>query len=152
MSDSTVHNLLRGTGETVDNDRYAVVSYELVEPFVVGREYTVSAYVEKLVRTPLPSGVDRPALALYDGASWWCGGSLSGDVPGVQTLTFTYNRQFPDHTDPDHIWLFNTPPNDTGVTRRARLRDVMLVEGTEPSAWAPAEGETLAGGGCVHER
>lgn len=28
----------------------------------------------------------------------------------------------------------------------------MLVEGTEPAAWAPAEGETLAGGGCAHER
>lgn len=28
----------------------------------------------------------------------------------------------------------------------------MCVRGTEPAAWAPAEGETLAGGGCVHER
>ena len=31
-------------------------------------------------------------------------------------------------------------------------RRPMLVEGTEPAAWAPAEGETLAGGGCSHER
>lgn len=152
MSDSTVHNLLRGTGETVDSDGYGVVSYELVEPLVVGREYTVSAYVEELVRTPLPSGVDRPVIALCDGASWWSGGNLSGDVPGVQTLTFTYKQPFPDHADPDQIWLFNTPQNGTGVTRRARLRDVMLVEGDTPAAWAPAEGETLAGGGCVHER
>ena len=28
----------------------------------------------------------------------------------------------------------------------------MLVEGSTPVAWAPAEGETLAGGGCSHER
>lgn len=29
----------------------------------------------------------------------------------------------------------------------------MCVRGTEPAAWAPAEGETLAGGGgCSHER
>ena len=28
----------------------------------------------------------------------------------------------------------------------------MLVEGTEPAAWAPADGESLAGGGGVHER
>ena len=28
----------------------------------------------------------------------------------------------------------------------------MLVEGDTPAAWAPAEGETLAGGGCSHER
>lgn len=37
----------------------------------------------------------------------------------------------------------------TGVTRRARLRDVMLVAGDTPVAWAPAEGETLAGGGVL---
>lgn len=146
MSDSTVHNLLRGTGETVDNDKYCVALYELVEPLVVDREYTVSAYVEELVRTPLPSGVDRPVLALYDGADWWSGGNLSGDVPGVQTLTFTYKQPFPDHAYPDQIRLYNTPQNDTAVTRRARFRDVMLVEGTTPAAWAPAEGETLAGG------
>lgn len=33
----------------------------------------------------------------------------------------------------------------------ARYR-LMLVEGDTPAAWAPAEGESLAGGGCVHER
>lgn len=153
MSDSTVHNLLKGTGETVDSDGYGVVLYELVEPLVVGRKYTVSAYVEELVRTPLPSGVDRPVLTLYDGAYWWSGGSLSGDVPGVQTLTFTYKQLFPDHVDPSTIRLFNTPPNGgTGVKRSGRLRDVMLVEGDTHAAWAPAEGETLAGGGCSHER
>lgn len=31
-------------------------------------------------------------------------------------------------------------------------RRPMLVEGTTPAAWAPAEGEELAGGGCSHER
>lgn len=31
-------------------------------------------------------------------------------------------------------------------------RRPMLVEGTTPAAWAPAEGETLAVGGCSHER
>lgn len=68
MSDSTVHNLLKGTGVTVDNDGYGVVAYQLAEPMVVGMTYT------------------------------------------------------------------------------------MLVEGTTPAAWAPAEGEGLAGGGCVRER
>lgn len=28
----------------------------------------------------------------------------------------------------------------------------MANRGTTPAAWAPAEGESLAGGGCVHER
>lgn len=141
-------NLLAGTGKVVDSADYQVVQYALAEPLVVGRTYTVSAYVEELVRTPLPSGVDRPVLAIYDGARWWSGGNLSGDVPGVLTLTFTYKQPFPDHVDPSTIWLFNTPPMDTGVKRRARLRDVMLVEGTEPAAWAPAEGKELAGGGA----
>lgn len=31
-------------------------------------------------------------------------------------------------------------------------RRPMVVEGSTPAAWAPAEGEMLAGGGCVHER
>lgn len=31
-------------------------------------------------------------------------------------------------------------------------RRPMVVEGTEPAAWAPAEGETLAGGGRSDER
>jgi hypothetical protein len=31
-------------------------------------------------------------------------------------------------------------------------RRPMVVEGTTPAAWAPADGETLAGGGCSHER
>lgn len=33
----------------------------------------------------------------------------------------------------------------------ARFR-LMLVEGTTPAAWAPAEGESLPGGGCSDER
>lgn len=38
-----------------------------------------------------------------------------------------------------------------GMTVDMRVR-YMLVAGTEPAAWAPADGETLAGGGCSHER
>lgn len=33
----------------------------------------------------------------------------------------------------------------------ARFR-LMLVEGTTPAAWAPADGETMPGGGCSDER
>lgn len=148
MSDSTMHNLLRGTAEALDSDFYSLAQYGLAEPLVVGRTYTISAYVEEVSR----SGSDRPALAVYDGAAWWSLGCLSGDVPGVQTLTFTYAQPFEGHADPSRLILFNTPPNGTGVTRRARLRDVMFVEGTTPAAWAPAEGESLAGGGCSDER
>lgn len=153
MSDSTVHNLLLGTAEALDNDFYGVVGYEVAEPLVVGRTYTVSAYVEELVRTPLPSYVDRPVLLLCDGGSWWNGGRLSGGVPGVQVLTFTYAQPFEGHADPSRLILYNTPPlGDSSVKRSTRLRDVMLVKGATPAAWAPAEGEELAGGGYSHER
>ena len=37
-----------------------------------------------------------------------------------------------------------------GVT--VSIAGVMLVAGDTPAAWAPAEGETLAGGGCSRER
>lgn len=142
MSSEATYNLILGTAEALDNDFYSVAQYGLAEPLVVGRTYTVSAYVEEVSR----SGSDQPMLAVYDGASWWSPGHLSGGVPGVQTLTFTYAQPFEGHADPSRLFLYNTPPNGTGVTRRARLRDVMLVEGTTPAAWAPAEGEELAGG------
>lgn len=38
-----------------------------------------------------------------------------------------------------------------GATVDVRVR-YMLVEGTTPAVWAPAEGEELAGGGCSNER
>ena len=37
-------------------------------------------------------------------------------------------------------------------TRTQKMAGIMLVEGTTPAAWAPAEGEELAVGGCSHER
>lgn len=42
-------------------------------------------------------------------------------------------------------------PNYTYKRRGARWR-VALFAGDTPAAWAPYSGETLSGGGCVHER
>ena len=144
MSDSTVHNLLMGTSGVVHTSAdYEVVRYQTTEPLVAGKTYTISAYVEKLERSPLDGTLN---LAVYDGASWFTPGVLAGDVPGQMHLTFIYKQLFPDHTDPNHLAIYNTPPIGTGVTRVASIRNVMLVEGDTPAAWAPAEGETLAGG------
>jgi hypothetical protein len=153
MSDSTVHNLLKGTGKAVvDSDSYGL-TYYTTEPLVVGRTYTISAYVEKVERSPLTgTKYGRPVIELYDGGGWWNVGALSGDVPGQQHLTFTYAKPFPDHADPTKISICNTSPyGGSGITRSMSFRDVMLVEGSTPAAWAPAEGEDIAGG-CVHER
>lgn len=145
---SEIRNLLIGSANEFYNSNYEVARYKLSEPLVVGKTYALSAYVDEISR----SGSDKPVLAVYDGACWWSPGALSGDVPGVQTITFTYEQPFEDHANPNELAIFNTPPVGTGVVRRARFRDVMLVEGTTPAAWAPAEGEELAGGGCSHER
>ena len=44
--------------------------------------------------------------------------------------------------------LMGGVPNGVKVS----VTGVMLVAGDTPAAWAPADGETLAGGGCAHER
>lgn len=143
-------NLLMGTSGVVHTSAdYNVVCYQTTEPLVAGKTYTISAYVEKLERSPLDG---TPELAVYDGASWFKAGVLAGDVPGQMHLTFIYKQPFPDHTDPNHLIIYNTPPRGTGVTRVASIRNVMLVEGDTPAAWSPYVGETLAGGGCSHER
>lgn len=139
-------NLLKGTLDEIrDSDAYLVKNYSTTEPLVVGKTYTISAYVEKIERSQLDVGKSA-VLTAYDGAGWNSFGDLKGNVPGLMTRTFTYSKPFPDHAKPDEVSIYNTPPNGTGVTRRASFRNVMLVEGAEPAAWAPAEGETLAGG------
>lgn len=143
-----ISNLLIGTETSVNNDRYFVVRYKTTEPLVVGNTYTISAYVEEL-----ECDGKTPKLALYDGTSSFSFGNLKGDIPGVQTLTFTYQQPYPDHTDPNHITVYNTYPY-SDAKRKAVLHHVMLVKGDTPAAWAPAEGETLtadAGGGRRYE-
>ena len=135
-----ISNLLIGTGESVSNGNYGVVKYATTEPLVVGNTYTISAYVEDV-----ECNGATPKLQMYDGESWWGTGYLEGNVPGMQAVTFTYQQPFPGHADPNNIFIYNTPP-DHGEKRKAVLRQVMLVEGTEPAAWAPAEGEMLIGG------
>lgn len=138
MSDSTVYNLLMGTSGVVHTSAdYEVVRYQTTEPLVAGKTYTISAYVEKLERSPLDG---TPKLAVYDGANWFSPGALAGNVPGPMHLTFIYKQPFPEHKDPNHLAIYNTPPTGTGVTRVASIRNVMLVEGDTPAAWAPAEG------------
>jgi hypothetical protein len=143
-------NLLKGTGKAVIDSGSYGIGYGTTELLVVGKTYTISAYVDKVERLPLDDVSDgRPKIAVYDGGGYWSGGSLAGDVPGQQHLTFIYKQPFPEYKDPNRIYIYNTPPIGTGVTRKMSFRNLMLVEGSEPAAWAPAEGETLAGGGAL---
>lgn len=128
------YNLLLQTGTSVSNGKYGVAGYKTTEPLVVGNIYTISAYVEDIKC----DGATEPSLDIYDGAGYWSGGSLKGDIPGVQTLTFKYQQPYPDHTDVNHIFIYNTTSTNPSAKRKAVLRNVMLVKGDTHVAWAPA--------------
>lgn len=144
-----ISNLLIGTGTSVNVDKYWGPVYETTEPLVIGNTYTISAYVEELEC----EGVTYPRLDIYDGSGWLMQAFLMGDTPSMMHTAFTYRNEDPDHFDPNHIFIVNTFP-ESGAKRKAVFRNVMLVNGDTPTAWAPAEGETLtadAGGGRCYE-
>lgn len=142
LGQQTKKNLLKGTSEAKSSDNYLVASYQTTEPLVVGKMYTISMYVEQLVRTPLTGAEDgREELVVFDGGGWFSVCVLAGDVPGQMRMTFVYKQPNPEHCDPNSIIIYNTPPRGTGITRAATIREVMLVEGSTPADWAPAEGE-----------
>lgn len=128
------YNLLIGTGTSVNSHTHLVAEYKTTETLVVGNIYTISAYVEDIKC----DGAAEPSLDIYDGEGYWSGGSLKGDIPGVQTLTFKYRQNRPDHTDPNHIRIYNTTSTNPSSKRKAVLRNVMLVKGDTPAPWAPA--------------
>lgn len=110
-------------------------------PVKAGRTYTLSIDFDGDV----PDGYRRLALQLFT--------DVKKNV--YINVAFIYR-------DPLHV-TFTVPDGDYemlqlwgpiikgGATVDMRVR-LMLVEGDTPAAWAPAEGEGLAGGGCVHER
>lgn len=137
-----ISNLLIGTGTTVNSDKYNVVTYKTTEPLVVGTTYTISIYVEEL-----ECEGKTPVLELADGNGYVGQGLLKGNTPGVHTLTFVYKRPYPEHSDPNHIMMYNT--SYSSAKYKAVLHHVMMVKGAEPAAWAPAEGETLTADAVV---
>ena len=136
-------NLLKGTSDSfTDSSAMIMAAYDTTEPLVVGKTYTISAYVEKLECSNLDDEGIVPLIIVCDGAGRWQLGMLAtrGEVPGFAHMTFTYRQISPDLADPNKIYLINTP--DTwDATHVSRFKGVMLVEGGTPSAWAPAEGE-----------
>lgn len=135
-------NLLKGTSDSLtDSSDLIMAFYDTTEPLVVGNTYTISAYVEKLECTDNGEfGV--PLIAVCDGAGAWLLGALAieGEAPVFSHTTFTY-KQIPPGADPNKICMLNTPGGRGNATRVSSFKDVMLVEGSTPSAWAPAEGE-----------
>lgn len=125
------------TSDTNLNDINAILTAPF--PATSGKSYTLTA--------------DVKATANFDEGST---GMVSLSV-GIISITGIELA-----TDWSHVSVELTPSKDASDARVAFLamssdgspaslyvRDVMLVEGATPAAWAPAEGESLAGGGAL---
>lgn len=125
------------TSDTDTNDINAI----LTAPFPVtsGKSYTLTADVKATANF----GANATGMV-----------SLSVGIISVTGIKLA--------TDWSHVSVELTPSKDASDARVAFLaassdgspaslyvRDLMLVEGTTPAAWAPAEGESLAGGGAL---
>lgn len=170
MSDSTTYNLLTGTmdwsgdwknaygwRESGTHDGFVVMRRDaawqgLYKPVALtaGTTYTFSATVRvpagKQAHVFLSSGgtVNDTTLANSEFAGVY--GAAQADVTGTGewfeiSLTFT-------PTASKAVMARVEADGDYGI----EICAPMLVEGDAPAAWAPAEGEELAGGGCSDER
>lgn len=167
MSDSTVYNLLAGTMdwsgdwanagywyESGTHDGFAVMRRNdewqgLYKPVALtaGTTYTFSAMAR------VPAG-KRAHAYLSSGGTVNDTYLANSEFAGGQESVVTGDGGWFE------IHLTFTPTTSKAVKARIEADGsyaievcaLMLVEGTTPAAWAPAEGESLAGGGCVHER
>lgn len=84
----------------------------------------------------------------YKSSYKWIGAHVTfknpGPVGGWLDFTFRLNANARDGGT--FQVRFDNNGSSDGENCLIWFRDVMLVEGTEPAAWAPTEGETLSGG------
>lgn len=167
MSDSTTHNLLTGTEDwsgdwpedwrnagywhkSGTHDGFAVMRKNnawqgLYKPVVLtaGATYTFSAMAR------VPAG-KRARVYLSSGDTVNDTYLANSELPGGQGFVTGDGGWFEIH-------LTFTPTASKAVKARIEADDnytievcaLMLVEGDTPAAWAPAEGESLAGGGVL---
>ena len=105
-------------------------------------DYTLHCFAAS---TANMSGTDIWVLDMAGGSSSyeWIGASLNNKNPGPggAWLDWTF-RLHPNARDGVTFRLrFDNNGSTDGENCRIWFRDVMLTEGTEPHAWAPAEGE-----------
>lgn len=159
MSSNQIYNLIKSGN--LSNNAIAGISFEWDAGgwlHVHGTQNSATAWGVTSQKTPihleagnyfLSAEVDGGGLGTYNYFSVW----LTDDSGSIGSATQGYPKY-------GNIALSVTEPVDVyvcvnaakkGATVDYRMR-FMLVEGTTPAAWAPAEGEELAGGGCSHER
>lgn len=101
------------------------------EPVTAGATYTFTVYHVTDAAKPA-----YPNLCFFDGSKNFMTRAVSAATQGIVT-------------GGSKTWTIDAPTGAAYVS--ASLQDntrVMLVEGTTPAAWAPADGESLAGGGA----
>lgn len=137
MSDSTIYNLL---ADGAVKDYRLVPGYEwpgYAEPnnwtqraaCVPGKAYTLSIVTDVKGEVCFGFYLADGSCVRPKGYEWFNAGQCV-----VRTLTAPEGAEY------------------VAASWAEGNRRPMLVEGDTPAVWAPAEGESLAGGGCVHER
>lgn len=141
------------------HDGFAVMSrtdawsglYKPSPKLVAGQTYTFSACVK------VEPGQNHPAYIYITN------GHVVNDKHLSDSEVTTKMASFVNIADGEwHVISLTFTPKVSKKDVLARIEGIggyklsvcayMLVEGDTPAAWAPAEGETLAGGGCSDER
>ena len=159
MSSNQICNIIRS--DNLANNAVAGVSFEWDSDgwlHVHGTQKSSSAWSVTSQKTPihLDAGeyflsveVEDGGLGTYNYFSVWLtddSGSIGSNPQGYPR----YSNLSLSVTEPVDVYVcVNAAAKGATVDYRMRF---MLVAGDTPAAWAPAEGETLAGGGCSHER
>ena len=169
MSDSTIHNLLTGTeGLTLsatlpeDTSQYVSVAQSTLsatrakgDSFTLSFEVRMSAAGE--VSAYLYNRLGNVSKDVYVDGSLENSGVVDGHAhydagPEWRCVAISWeylgdSGQPVEYVIPARLFRANTAAGTT-----VEVRNLMMVRGTTPAAWSPAEGETLSGGGCSDER
>jgi len=137
MSDSTVHNLLKPG---------AVKGYRLVPGYEWPGCVSPNDWTQRAACTP---GKAYTLSIVTDVAGEVCFGFYLADGSVVRPNGY---EGFPAGKSVVRTLTAPAGAKYVAASWADGDRRPMVVEGDTPAAWAPAEGETLAGGGCVHER
>lgn len=164
MSDSTTYNLLRGTTGKVysatlpSNAIYKnIVEFVLDAPHASGDAFTLSFDVRLSAPGLLyaylynPKGNTHKTVSIN--GTFMYGRSIDDGCakyeagPEWRHVAITWEYVEAPVQPVDRIIIARMFGSETAVGTTVEVRNVMLVRGDTPRAWAPAEGEELAGGG-----
>lgn len=180
MSEYTVRNLLKGTSDgswaATNWWRESTNAFGTNVISQTAKGYQVDNSNVTTIG-PVPRKGDSVTLGFWCKASAKCqitshlfSDGNSGNTPkhnenGVKNGDGYVNASVgTDWTYVRHTWTYDEDAAKSPMVIVARIQNtvpvgtvvsvagVMVVDGDTPDAWAPAEGETLAGGGCSHER